>query len=255
VKQYFVIDTPEKLKAISDPLRIRLIMMIVQEEATGKQLADRLEMSASKVHYHLRELEQHGFIEVVRTEEKNGIMQKFYRISALDFVVSEDLLPSLHGETELLQEILVGQLRMAIQRVYEAPQSSFTSEASGSASAPTIQGVWEVKAPREEIRKWLKKYRALTDELREMEQEYRRQIEADPAEDTGEVFFFVNVGFMTNVERFHAEHQTMPDGCEITSHSPEGDFIASRVIKSASQRTSQQTSPQSRTMNPEQGNS
>ncbi|WP_236841093.1 helix-turn-helix domain-containing protein [Brevibacillus formosus] len=49
--------------------------MLVKEEYTGKQLAT---LSPSKVHYHLKELESHGFVEVVRTEEKNGIVQKFY---------------------------------------------------------------------------------------------------------------------------------------------------------------------------------
>ncbi|MBA2876827.1 putative ArsR family transcriptional regulator [Anoxybacillus caldiproteolyticus] len=45
-------------------------------------LTDQLHLSPSKVRYHLTELEKVGLIKIDRTEEKNGIIQKFYRTVA-----------------------------------------------------------------------------------------------------------------------------------------------------------------------------
>lgn len=235
MKQYYVIDTPEKMKAVSDPLRIRLMMILLHEEATGKQLADRLDFAASRIHYHLRELEHHGFVEVVRTEEKNGIVQKFYRVTALDFVLSEDMLPSFRRDGELLQEILAGQLRGAISRVYEAPGESFQQGEAGSAgtlaanTAPVIYGISEVKAPRSEIQAWLRKYRALKEELIEMEAHYLEQIRNGEVEDSSELFFLINVGFMTNVEHFRVDTPGVPDGYEIIDRLDDGNRVVKKL--------------------------
>lgn len=75
---YYITDL-EQLKVISDPLRIKILWEIDESAKTGKMIADRLEIPAPKIHYHLKELERVGLVNVVRTEEKNGILQKFYR--------------------------------------------------------------------------------------------------------------------------------------------------------------------------------
>jgi len=103
MKRFLVVETLEQLKAVSDSLRMQIISLLVKEAYTGKQLSTLLSLSASKVHYHLKELENHGFIEVVRTEEKNGIVQKFYRAVAYDFKVSDDLLPPAHQHYTFVQ--------------------------------------------------------------------------------------------------------------------------------------------------------
>lgn len=206
MRRRLVIDTPEQLRAVSDPLRIRLIMMLLTEEATGKQLADRLCMSASKVHYHLRELEQQGLVEVVRNEEKNGILQKFYRAAALDYSLSEDLLPSLRNEGPLVQEILVGQLRIAVSRVYEAPDESFESD--GGCLEPTVlSGLHEVRATKDEIREWLRRHRELVAELLALDRARREEPvreESGGADGGRGVFFLAHVGFFTDTEYFRA---------------------------------------------------
>lgn len=118
-------ETLDQLKAVSDSLRLQIITLLVKEAYTGKQLATILSLSASKVHYHLKELESHGFVEVVRTEEKNGIVQKFYRAVAYNFKVSDALLPSLREDSILLQETMLNHLRSSITRLYNAPDESF----------------------------------------------------------------------------------------------------------------------------------
>ncbi len=212
MKRYLVIESLEQLRAISDALRLEMITLLTKDAYTGKQLAGMLSLSPSKVHYHLKELEHHGFVHVVRTEEKNGIVQKFYRSVAFDFKVSEDLLPSLREDTLLQQEAILNHLRSSITRLYNAPDESFLLFAEEEKRPPLYAFNGEVKAPRDEIKAWIKKYRALLEELNDMEERHLQRIKAGEAEDTGEVFYFVGVGFMTNEQIYVADDESLPEG-------------------------------------------
>lgn len=214
MKRYMVIESLEQLKAISDALRQDIITHLVKEEKTGKQLATLLSLTPSKVHYHLKELENHGFVEVVRTEEKNGILQKFFRAVAYDFKVSESLLPSLQEDTMLLQETMLNHLRSSIHRLYNAPPESFLYFTEKEKRPPVLACNGEVKAPREEIKAWLMKYRALLNELDEMEKRHQHRIASGEAAETNEIFYFVSVGFMTDEQIYTAEDESLPPGYE-----------------------------------------
>ncbi len=126
MKDVLVIDELNQLRAVSDPFRVQLLYHLGRESMTGQQLAEKMDLSRSKIHYHLQELEKNGIIEVIRREEKNGILQKFYSPVAKAIIASEDLLsfsdvPQLtkkdyqfEGNAESLQRFLDG-----IDRLYE----------------------------------------------------------------------------------------------------------------------------------------
>lgn len=199
LKRFYVIDTSEKLKALSDPLRMRIIMILQRQEATGMQLAKELELPPSRVHYHLKELEVSGFVVLVRTSEKNGILQKFYEAAAVNYVVSEELLPSIETSTEFNQELVITHLKSAMSRVYETPASSFQF----SNQTPLVVSSGEVRADKAQLRNWMNRYRQLMDELNQLDAPDMSETEGDE-----DVFFWLNVGFMTNVVQFKA---TEPD--------------------------------------------
>ncbi|MFD1887259.1 ArsR/SmtB family transcription factor [Paenibacillus wenxiniae] len=126
MKDVLIINELNQLRAVSDPFRVQLLYHLGREPMTGQQLAEKMDLSRSKIHYHLQELEKNGIIEVVRREEKNGILQKFYSPVAKAIIPSEDLLsfsgaPQLtkkdyhfEGNAESLQRFLEG-----IDRLYE----------------------------------------------------------------------------------------------------------------------------------------
>ena len=229
MRQYFVIDTPEQLKVLSDPLRIRLLTTIIVKEATGKQLGDEFQMSASKIHYHLRELENNGLAEVVRTEEKNGIVQKFYRAVALDYVVSETLLPSGQWDPSMMQEVMANQLRIARSRVYETNEAFFQVFPNDQRETqPLIHGIWEVKASRQALWTWKKKFRALMEELSDLEKEAANS-SGDQAMDSNEVFFMTTVGFLTDIESFHVDQPDVLKGYQLSEDPNTGEISARRV--------------------------
>ncbi|MDG0875799.1 winged helix-turn-helix domain-containing protein [Paenibacillus thiaminolyticus] len=66
----FIIDSLDKLKIISDPLRTKILMNLIKKEYTGQQLAELLQIPKTKIYFHLKELEKHGIIEIVKEEEK-----------------------------------------------------------------------------------------------------------------------------------------------------------------------------------------
>lgn len=72
--------TVKELKALSHPLRVRIVRLCGDHELTNKQLADRLGEDAGTVYYHVRQLVDAGFLEAapVRTGE-SGALEKPYR--------------------------------------------------------------------------------------------------------------------------------------------------------------------------------
>lgn len=92
MKKLLVIDNLSQLKSVSDPFRIELLTLLVEKPKTGQMLADELDIPRAKIHYHLNELLKNGIIHVVKTEEKNSIIQKFYEPVAKKVVPNIDLL-------------------------------------------------------------------------------------------------------------------------------------------------------------------
>lgn len=91
MKEIHYIENIDELKVISDSFRVEILVNLGTNPQSGQELAERMNVSRSKVHYHLKELEKHGFIEVVKQEIVNGIVQKFYLPVAKAFVPSVNI--------------------------------------------------------------------------------------------------------------------------------------------------------------------
>jgi DNA-binding transcriptional ArsR family regulator len=85
---YVEVSGPAQLKVFTDPLRIRVLNVLSQREATNQQVADSLGEPTAKVLYHVRFLLDAGIIRLVRTEVKGGNVEKYYRAIALAFVLT-----------------------------------------------------------------------------------------------------------------------------------------------------------------------
>jgi DNA-binding transcriptional ArsR family regulator len=69
----------ELAKALSHPLRVKLLSLINDGVASPKALADRLDESLSLVSYHVRILRELHCIELVETAPRRGALEHFYR--------------------------------------------------------------------------------------------------------------------------------------------------------------------------------
>lgn len=71
-----------QIKALSHPLRVRILRILMKRRATVQQLADELEEASGRVHYHVKQLEKAGLISLVHEQEKLGVMEKYYQAVA-----------------------------------------------------------------------------------------------------------------------------------------------------------------------------
>jgi DNA-binding transcriptional ArsR family regulator len=67
------------LKAISHPLRHRLLSLLDGRTASPNELARELGLPLGRVSYHIRLLHDLGAIELVATEPRRGALEHFYR--------------------------------------------------------------------------------------------------------------------------------------------------------------------------------
>ena len=101
IKDIQYITDIEKLKVISDPLRISILTTLGAEKKNSRQLAKLLKINRTKIHYHLNILEENNFIEVVDTDTINGIIQKYYLPTAQAFVPSPSIFNDLFNNTSV----------------------------------------------------------------------------------------------------------------------------------------------------------
>jgi DNA-binding transcriptional ArsR family regulator len=92
---YRELRRPREIKAFADPLRLRIIHILLERRATNQQVADALGEPPAKVFHHVRFLLNLGLIRLVDTRINGKNVEKFYRAVARSFIVrpDADLLP------------------------------------------------------------------------------------------------------------------------------------------------------------------
>jgi predicted transcriptional regulator len=79
VKPITNIDDPRYVKAMSHPLRIRILAMLTERTASPVELAEWLDASLGVVAYHVRTLHRFGMIELVKETRVRGAVEHHYR--------------------------------------------------------------------------------------------------------------------------------------------------------------------------------
>lgn len=91
LKDVHVLNSLEEINVVSDPIRLNIIMNLGLTPKTAQDLSDTMGVSRSKIHYHLKILEENGIIEVVDTELINGITQKYFLPVAKAFIPNSEI--------------------------------------------------------------------------------------------------------------------------------------------------------------------
>ena len=97
--------TEEQLKALYDPIRIR-IAHLLKTPRTPKQVADIINVRPNNLYYHFRVLEDADIIELVETKHGKGfIKENFYRLKSEDIQILPEMVP-LYGRMRFLQNLI-----------------------------------------------------------------------------------------------------------------------------------------------------
>jgi DNA-binding transcriptional ArsR family regulator len=67
------------VRALSHPLRLRILQILNEREASPNELKDLLDHPLGNVAYHARVLEKSGCIKQVRTARRRGAVEHFFR--------------------------------------------------------------------------------------------------------------------------------------------------------------------------------
>jgi DNA-binding transcriptional ArsR family regulator len=83
-------DTPARLKALGDPLRLLVLDLVLERAMTVTELAERVARPKGTVAYHVDLLVAAGLLRVVRTRKVRAIEERFYGRVARTVVFSGD---------------------------------------------------------------------------------------------------------------------------------------------------------------------
>jgi DNA-binding transcriptional ArsR family regulator len=82
LEEEFIIRDLETLKVVADSLRMQILDLLREKPLTVKQLAADLDITPTKLYYHINLMEKHGLIRVVDTRLVSGILEKRYQAAA-----------------------------------------------------------------------------------------------------------------------------------------------------------------------------
>jgi DNA-binding transcriptional ArsR family regulator len=98
------------MKALSHPLRVRMLTLLNQKVSSPSELADELDEPLGNVSYHMRFLADLKMVKLVRTEPRRGAVEHYYQALEPPQVSGDDwaqLPPSLR---RTLSDGVVGQI-------------------------------------------------------------------------------------------------------------------------------------------------
>jgi DNA-binding transcriptional ArsR family regulator len=128
------IEDPRYVKALSHPLRVRILSMLEERDASPVQLAEHLDATLGTVAYHVRTLERLGLIEMVATHQRRGATEHVYaarehpRFSDSSWATTNPMTKHVMIASALSQ---IGEFatQSAAAGGFDRPEASFTRNA------------------------------------------------------------------------------------------------------------------------------
>jgi len=95
------VGTPERLKALGNPLRSTIVDLVLERAMTVTEIAERVDRPRGTVAHHVDVLVDAGLIRVVRTRRVRAVDERFYGRVALTY-----LIPGQPGELPFLDLVI-----------------------------------------------------------------------------------------------------------------------------------------------------
>jgi DNA-binding transcriptional ArsR family regulator len=133
----FMVEDLETLRILTDPLRMEILQILDPEPQSINQVAEKLGLSASRLYYHFKILEEHGLISVVQTRMVNNIVEKFYWLTAEDIDFDKSLF-EFSSETgqENVERLVLSYLESTRMDMMRSIQARRTKLVNGAKPIP-----------------------------------------------------------------------------------------------------------------------
>jgi DNA-binding transcriptional ArsR family regulator len=149
------------LRAVADPLRMRLLGLLESGDRTVKELAAALDLRPNRLYYHVRLLEEHGLIRVASTRTVSGIIERRYELAARRISVTRDLATAGGADA-------VGQIGQMASSVFDEIRRAFVASIEDSdpsqAGRPRRLSSHRVRVPAGQAEEFMARLDALVAE-------------------------------------------------------------------------------------------
>lgn len=145
-----LVNDPRQAAMLAAPLRQRILETLA-EPGSASTLARTLGLARQKVAYHVRQLEKHGFVELVREEQRRGCTERIVRRTAQYLVASPSVLAPGMDPRKLKDKFSSSYLiALASRMAQEVGEAQAIAEKAGK-RLPTLSTDVEIRlrSPRE----------------------------------------------------------------------------------------------------------
>jgi len=120
VKPIKSIDDPRYVKALSHPIRVRVLALLEERMASPVELAEVLGVSLGSVSYHVRNLHRLGLIELKKETRRRGAIEHHYRAKERPTVTDK----AWSEATPIAKQAMVGSILQQMQDYSNASAAS-----------------------------------------------------------------------------------------------------------------------------------
>jgi len=190
MKKLHKLTSLEQVRAISAPLRQRIIEKLIDQPMTAKQVALALGENPTKLYHHIQVLEALGLIELVKTEQKRGTTEKYFRAVASSFTINEELMTGISQSADVREAF-----DSAISSIFTVTQDEIRASLSSKLFDPSDKSM-PGRISRSVIRASPKQIAALSKKLNA----WIKACEKADVKD-GELAYSVMVAFFPTVDQ------------------------------------------------------
>lgn len=148
-----VVRKPADMAVLAAPVR-RRILEALDEPGSASTVAKRLGLPRQNVAYHVRQLEEHGYLRLVREEPRRGCTERIVQQSARFLVASDEIFGPMGLDSRQVQDKFSSEylLALASQVTREVGDARALAERAGK-PLPTLSTEVEVRLRSPEARK------------------------------------------------------------------------------------------------------
>lgn len=121
MKQIEKIDSLHKLNSLSDPRRIEILQLLMEQPRTISQVSRILDEYPAGSRYHMKVLEEAGLVEMHEVRVSDGYTEKYYRAIAKAFILNKIIFPSQRKSTL----VIMGSHDLALEQLITLFETQF----------------------------------------------------------------------------------------------------------------------------------
>ncbi len=164
------IDDPRYVKAMSHPLRVRILALLEQRTASPNEISQVVEATLGTVSYHVRTLAQLGLIELVDETRRRGAIEHHYRAKARPKVTEE----AWAAASPIAKQAAIGS---SLQMLAEYARSS--AAAGGFDRSDAILGRLALKLDAKAFKQLSKACEQFVEKAQKIEAEAAKRLDKD----------------------------------------------------------------------------